>query len=487
MVENTFRGQPNGGESRGSGGSTHQRRSDGPRDQRRRSATQRYTDPIGDRSLPHNLEAEQSILGALLVDPQAASNVFQALSPDDFYSPRHAKLFEILQTLYDAHSTLDVVLVGDEIERQGLGESLGGLDYLGELADLVPVVANADHYAKIVREKSILRALVGTCTGIVEDVYESDRSSRDQLDSAEQVIFEIGNKESGPVFMQVADLIDDYFEKLDNKTPGSDTIASGFRDLDSMTSGFHPAEFIIIAGRPSMGKTSFAMNVVEHAAVAGKCIAIFSLEVSKEQLVQNLLCTFSQVDAQSARKRSLDSQQWKSLIGGAARLRELPIFIDDTPGTSPLSIKAKSRRLHARRPLDMIVIDYLQLMEIGDSSESRQQEISRVSRSLKALARELSVPVVALSQLSRGVENRESHRPRLSDLRESGAIEQDADVVMLLYREEYYKPEKEEAKGKAEVIVAKQRNGPTGSAHLVFRSNIMRFENLSGYTDEFYE
>ncbi len=287
--------------------------------------------------------------------------------------------------------------------------------------------------------------------------------------------------------MNIGALVDGYFEKIDQTSAEEGCVKSGFKDVDDMTTGFHPAEFIIIAGRPSMGKTSFAMNCVEKAAVAGKHVAVFSLEVAKEQLVQNMICTFCKVDAHRVRQRRADKNDWKALIGGAARMRELPISIDDTPGLTPLALKAKARRLHARRPIDMIVIDYLQLMEGSGSQENRQQEISTVSRSLKSLARELDVPVLALSQLSRGVESRESHKPRLSDLRESGAIEQDADVVLLLYREEYYKPEKEEAKGKAEVIVAKQRNGPTGHVELTFRSNIMRFENHSPRYDDEYE
>ncbi len=437
-----------------------------------------------ERQLPHNLEAEESVLGALLVDVHAAASALQILRDEDFYSPRHAQLFGLFRDLYDHHAALDEVMVIAEMERRGLAESLGGMETLAKLVERVPTVANVDYYAGVVRDKGILRALVASCSGVIQDVYESAHPPRDQLDRAEEVIFRIGESGVGPDFIDVGRLVDEYFEHLDRKSPDNDSILSGFHDLDTMTSGFRPAEFIIVAGRPSMGKTSFAMNLVEAAAREGKRVAIFSLEVSKEQLVQNLLCTYSKVDAHATRQRSLDSNQWKGLISGAAGLRDLPIYIDDSAGTTPLSLKAKARRLHARSPIDMIVIDYLQLMELGGGSESRQQEIAAVSRSLKALGRELQVPVIALSQLSRGVETRESHRPRLSDLRESGAIEQDADLVLLLYREEYYKPEKEEARGKAEVIVAKQRNGPTGSVQLVFRNHIMRFENLSRYDDE---
>ncbi len=439
---------------------------------------------VSERKLPHSLEAEASVLGALLVDCKSAAGVFQILAPDDFYSPRHTKVYATFQSLYDRHSTFDEVMALDELERQGISEAVGGMAFLEELVHRVPTASNAEYYARIVREKAILRALVGTCSEVIQGVYESEAPARDQLDVAEQKVFEIGKRSMGRDFVQISDILDEHFERLGkSEAEEGKVIKSGFRDLDDMTTGFRPAEFIIIAGRPSMGKTSFSMNVVENAAVAGKRVAIFSLEVSKDQLIQNLLCAFSRVNSHEVRKRSLSRDMWQKLIDGASRLSQTRIFVDDTPGLTPLGLKAKARRLHSREPLDLIVIDYLQLMEAG-GLESRQQEISAVSRSLKSLARELSVPVITISQLSRGVENRESHKPRLSDLRESGAIEQDADVVLLLYREEYYKPEKEDAKGKAEVIIAKQRNGPTGSVHLAFLSKFMRFENLAPAYDE---
>lgn len=432
---------------------------------------------LSDRKLPHNLDAEQSVLGALLVDCEGASGVFQLLTSEDFYSPRHAKVFDTFQKVYERHSTLDEVLALAEREKQGVAESVGGMDFLAELVQRVPAAANAEYYARIVHDKAILRALVGTCTEVVQDVYDSDRSPQEQLDQAEQKVFEIGERDVGRDFVPIGQVIDEHFDRLDQKQGGFDGIASGFRDLDDKTTGFHAAELVIVAGRPSMGKTSFSLNVVEQAAIAGKRVAIFSLEVSKDQLIQNLLCSFSRVDSHRLRHRSLSQNQWHDLIEGASRLRQTAIYIDDSPGLTPLALKAKARRLHGRGKLDMVVIDYLQLMEVG-GSESRQQEISAVSRSLKALARELNVPVIAISQLSRGVENRENHKPRLSDLRESGAIEQDADLVLLLYRAEYYNPEKEDLKGKAEVIIAKQRHGPTGSVPLAFLSQYMRFENM---------
>jgi replicative DNA helicase len=441
---------------------------------------------LADRKLPHNIEAEQSVLGALLVDVEAATVVFQLLTAEDFYSARHAKVFETFRTVYERHSTIDEVMAFEEMNQQGICESVGGMEFLAELVQRVPTAANAEYYARIVSEKAMLRALVSSCHEIVQRVFESDATAREQLDTAEQRVLEVGERDIGRDFVEIGQIIDDHFEKLDQKNSDEDTVYTGYHELDRLTTGFHPSEFIIVAGRPSMGKTSFCLNVVQHAAVAGKRIAIFSLEVSKDQLVQNLLCGFSRVDAHRLRQRSLSNSQWQDLIEGASRLRQTKIHVDDTPGLTPLALKAKARRLHSRAPLDMIVVDYLQLMEMG-GSESRQQEISAVSRALKALGRELSLPVITISQLSRGVETREDHRPRLSDLRESGAIEQDADLVLLLYRPEYYKPENEELKGKAEVIIAKQRHGPTDRVDLAFIGKHMRFENMAQREEEAFD
>ena len=438
-----------------------------------------------DRQLPHSLEAEQSLLGAILVDCQAASGAFQLVTPDSFYSPRHARVFSAIQQLFDAHSTVDEIMLQEELERRGELEATGGLEYLDELIERLPVAANAEHYARIVRDRAILRSLAGTCSSIVEDVYTSDVPAQEQQDRAEQLIFEIGKQDGGRDFLPIGEIIKEQFERIEDPEGDARTVYTGFSDLDSMTTGFHPAELIIIAGRPSMGKTSFSMCVVQNAAAAGKTIAVFSLEVAKDQLVQNLLCSFSRVDAHRLRQKSLSQTHWRDLVDGATRLGKSKIFIDDTPGLTPMALKAKARRLNARHRIDLIVIDYLQLMEGGGGGESRQQEVSVISRSLKGLARELEVPVVTLSQLSRGVESREDRRPRMSDLRESGAIEQDADVILLLYRDEYYHPEREESKGKAEVILAKQRNGPTGAIELAFIGSFMRFENLAHHEEAF--
>jgi len=430
----------------------------------------------GERRLPQNVEAERCVLGALLLDAMAAMGALQILTPRDFYSTRHQKIFEAIQDRYDELSAVDVILVHEALQKRGLADELGAMDYLEELVRVVPTVANAEFHARIVREKSILRSLIAACTEIVQSAYESEEDAQGQLDRAEQRVFEIAQSGTGSDFVEIHEIIDSHFENIDQRR--AEGLMTGFTDLDNLTTGLHPAEYVIVAGRPSMGKTSFAMNVVEAVAAQGKAVAIFSLEVSRDQLVQNLLCSFSRVDAQRLRKYALSTSDWRDLTEGANQLRQFKIFIDDTPSLSPLALKAKARRMHARHKLDLVVIDYLQLMETP-GSENRQQEVSGISRSLKALSRELNVPLIAISQLSRGVESREQHKPRLSDLRESGAIEQDADLVLLLYREEYYEPDKEEARGKAEVIVAKQRNGPTGSVELAFLNQFMKFENLA--------
>jgi replicative DNA helicase len=427
--------------------------------------------------LPHSLEAEQSLLGALLVDCESASGVFQIVVAADFYSPRHARIFAALQELFDRHSTVDEVMLKEELARRNELDAAGGLDYFYELIQRLPTAANAEYYARIVADKAVLRGLVGACGEIIQGVMDSSLPAREQQDIAEQRIFEISQKGSGTDFVPILEVIDEQFERFDGTHADEGAVFSGFADLDQVTNGFHPAELIIVAGRPSMGKTSFCLNVVEHAALAGKKVGIFSLEVSRDQVVTNLLCTHAKIDAHRLRKRSLGPKEWTQLTEAANVLRDTAIYIDDTPGLSPLALKSRARRLHKRYGVDLVIVDYLQLME-DRSFDSRQEEISCASRSLKGLARELNLPVIAVSQLSRGVENRENHKPRLSDLRESGAIEQDADLVLLLYREEYYKPDKEEAKGKAEVIIAKQRNGPTGSVSLCFLSHYMRFENL---------
>ena len=434
---------------------------------------------VADRKLPQSLEAEQYVIGAILLDPSVAPGLMDLLTENDFYSTRHRRIFQSIQTLYDEFATVDPILVRDHLVQRGVDQDTGGMDYLESTMATVQTVANAEYHARQVRDKSTLRHLITTCTGIVQGAYESEEGAPLQLDSAEQRILEIGASGESSDFVQIQQVIDHHFEELDRNKGRLEGVLSGFRDLDELTTGLHPSEFVIVAGRPSMGKTTFCMNIVERVARENHGVAVFSLEVSREQLVQNLLCSAAEVDAQDFRKNKLSSAQWNDVTLSAERLRDMKIYIDDTTGLTPLTVKAKARRLHARSPFDLLIIDYLQLMEGGESGESRQQEVSKISRNLKGLARELKIPVIAISQLSRGVENRESHRPRLADLRESGAIEQDADLVLLLYREEYYQPDREECKGKAEVIVAKQRNGPTGSVHFAFRGQYLRFDDLA--------
>lgn len=446
-----------------------------------------YEELLAEKELPHNLEAEQSVLGALLVDVTTSMSAFQILVPDDFYSARHAHVFNVFRDLYDRHQTLDEVMAVEELRKRGLEETVGGMAFLEELVRRVPATANVEHYVRIVREKSILRSLLASCGRIVQNVFDSGVSAREKLDFAEEEILKIGSQELGRDFVPLSEVLEEQYLKLGlTGAVDEQTIRTGFQDLDELTTGFHAGDLVIVAGRPSMGKTSFCLNCVERAALEGKKVAVFSLEVSKEQLVQNVLCSYCRVDAQRLRQRRLSTDGWEKLHRGAERLANTQVYIDDTPGLTPLALKSKARRLRDRSGLDLLVIDYLQLMEV-EGQENRQQEIAKVSRSLKALAKELSIPVIAISQLSRGVESRESerHRPRLSDLRESGAIEQDADLVLLLYREEYYYPEKEEAKGKAEVIVAKQRHGPTGSVQLTFLGPYLRFENFAPPYGEF--
>ena len=444
-------------------------------------AATRHNGDDGGRLPPHNIEAERCTLGALLVDVYAASPVLQLLHEDDFYLKPHQHVFRAVADLYDRLSSADVVLVAEHLRKENLLDGIGGEEYLLALAEEVPSTANALYYAQMVRDAGIRRQLVGKCTQIIGEAYAGRGDARQQLDRAEQAIFEIAEGRTSTEFVPVPDLVDPVFDIIDKGHGGTGGIWTGFTRFDALTNGLHPAELIIVAGRPSMGKTSFAMNIVQHVAMElGKPVGVFSLEVARNQVVQNLMCSVSGVDVQVVRTGKLSQRQWQDLIDTADKLRAAPIYVDDAPVLSTLELKAKARRLQARCGLQLLVVDYLQLMH-NPGIDNRQEEISTISRGLKAAARELSIPLIAVSQLSRAVETREkeSHRPRLSDLRESGAIEQDADVVVLLYREEYYKQDDPDVKGKADVIVAKQRNGPTGTVKLAFRGHVLRFENLA--------
>lgn len=435
---------------------------------------------------PQNLDAERSLLGALLLDVHANSPVFQELIDHDFYLQPHKDIFRCIANLYDQVNGADLVLVCESLTKQGLLDKVGGEDYLMSLVEQVPNAANAGLYAKVVRDAALRRRLVEQSTVIIQDAYENRGEARELLDKAEQAIFDIAENKDSNEFIPLPDVIDPLFDDLEKDQGGTGGLITGFKKFDELTNGLYPAQLIVVAGRPSMGKTTFAMNIAQSIAIEqGKHVGIFSLEVARNQMVQNLLCSCANVEAQKVRRGTLSQRQWQELIAAADKLREASIFIDDSPSLSTLDMKAKARRLKARFGLDLLVVDYLQLMH-NPGIDNRQEEISNISRGLKGLARDLNIPVITISQLSRAVESREGHKPRLSDLRESGAIEQDADVVVLLYREEYYKRDDPEAKGKAEAILAKQRNGPTGSVKLAFRGEVLRFENIAYQSEEAY-
>lgn len=435
---------------------------------------------------PQNLEAEQAVLGGMLIDNDAINRVIEVVGADDFYRENHRKIFDAIINLYNRNEPADLVTTTDALKGTGELESAGGATYLANLVDNVPTAANIASYGRIIREKSVLRQLISGATDIVSRGYDERGNVDEFLDSAEKIIFEIAQRRIKPGFAKLSDIVRDSFkaiETLYEKKALITGVPTGFKDLDRLTSGFQPSDLVIIAGRPSMGKTAFALNIVEHASVEGqaKC-AVFSLEMAKEQLVQRMLCSRAEVDASKLRGGFLSESDWPKLTRAAGVLSEAPIFIDDSPGMTVLEIRAKARRLQREHGLDLLIVDYLQLMRGIGRIESREREISEISRSLKALAKELGVPVVALSQLNRGVESRTDKRPQLADLRESGAIEQDADVIAFIYRDEMYNPSSPDA-GKAEVIVGKQRNGPTGRVMLSFRKNLTRFDDLASGMD----
>jgi len=435
-----------------------------------------------DRVPPHNREAEQSVIGAIFLDPQALITASEILLADDFYHNAHKKIFETMLRLSDQGKAIDVVTVTEELSAKKEIEDVGGLSYLLELANAVPTAANVAHYAKIVEEKALLRRLIRVATKIVEDGYTREDEVEALLGEAEKKMMEVANRKNAGDFKHVKDVLVETFdniEQLQSRKGDVTGIPTGFRDLDNITAGFQRNDLIIVAARPSVGKTAFALNVAQSVAVqARENVAIFSLEMGAEQLVMRMLCAEGNIDAQVLRTGALTTEDWGKLTMAMGSLSNSGIFIDDTPGVRINEIRAKCRRLAQEHGLGMILIDYLQLIQgSGKPGENRQQEVSEISRSLKGLARELKVPVIALSQLSRGVEQRQDKRPMMSDLRESGSIEQDADIVAFLYRDDYYDKESE-SKNMIEIIIAKQRNGPTGTVTLAFKKEFNKFINV---------
>lgn len=442
---------------------------------------------------PQNIEAEQSVLGGILIENTAINKVLEILSPEDFYRDAHRKIFSAMIELSERDEPADLITLTNELRKRDQLTSAGGASYLASLIDSVPTAANIEYYAKIVKEKALLRRLIETSTEIITQCYEDRGDIESFLDDAEKSIFEISEKRIKPAFYPVREVVKESFktiERLYEKKELVTGIPSGFKELDQRTAGFQPSDLIIVAGRPSMGKTALCLNIAQYVAIEKRIpVAIFSLEMSKEQLVIRMLCSEAGVEGTRLRTGFLHESDWPKLTLAAGTLSDAPIFIDDTAALSVLELRAKARRLKAENGLGMIIIDYLQLMKGRSRVESRQQEISEISRSLKALAKELSIPLIAVSQLSRKTEERRDLRPQLSDLRESGAIEQDADLILFIYRDEVYnRSEDNPNRGKAEIIIGKQRNGPTGKIELAFLDKITTFKDLyKGEVENFYE
>jgi replicative DNA helicase len=442
---------------------------------------------------PQNIEAEQSVLGGILIENEAINKVTEILNADDFYRDAHHKIFNALIDLSERDEPADLITLTNELRKKDQLDAIGGASYLASLIDSVPTAANIEYYAKIVKEKAILRKLIETSTEIITQSYQDRGDVEGFLDEAEKAIFEISERRVKPSFYPIRDIVKESFktlERLYEKKELVTGVPSGFKELDRMTAGFQPSDLIIVAGRPSMGKTALCLNLSEYAAIEKKIpVAIFSLEMSKEQLVIRMLCSEARVEGTRLRTGFLNESDWPRLTLAAGNLSDAPIFIDDSAALSILELRAKARRLKSEHGLGMVIIDYLQLMRGRIRAESRQQEISEISRSLKALAKELTIPVIAVSQLSRKTEERRDFRPQLSDLRESGAIEQDADVILFLYRDELYnRSEDNPNRGKAELIIGKQRNGPIGKIEMAFLDKFTTFKELyKGEAENIYE
>ena len=437
-----------------------------------------------ERVPPQNIEAEQAVIGGMLIEKEAISKVAEFLKADDFYREAHRLIFEAMLELFNKNEAVDLVTVTEVLRKNDKLEAVGGIAYITSLANSVPTAANINYHGKIVEEKALLRGLINSPTHIASMGYEDTEAVTDIIDKAEKMILEVSERKMSGDFVPIKSIIFDAFGKIEQlyATKGGITgLATGFKDLDKITSGLQPSDLILVAARPSMGKTAFTLNIASHVAIREKkAVAFFSLEMSKEQLVQRMLCSEATIDSQRLRIGELEERDWTKLISAADRLSSAPIYIDDTPGITVMEMRSKARRLKIEHDLQLIIIDYLQLMQ-GSSNkggDNRQQEISEISRSLKALARELNVPVIALSQLSRSVESRQIKKPMLSDLRESGSLEQDADIVSFLYREDYYNPETEN-KNITDIIIAKHRNGPVDTVQLFFHKQFTKFCDLS--------
>jgi len=431
---------------------------------------------------PQNLEAERAVLGAILMDNETVYTVMEILEPPAFYQPSHRLIFSTMLDLSERGEPIDIVTLVDRLRSAGSLDKAGGPDYIPTLADEVPTSAGVANYAKIVKEKAVLRNLIETSTEIVQDCFDAPGDVDQLLDEAERRIFAISEERIRSGFLSMKEIVKSSFKTIEllyEKKEHVTGVPTGFADIDELTSGFQPSDLIIIAGRPSMGKTAFCLNVAQYASMNKKLtVAVFSLEMAKEQLVMRMLCSEARIDAHRLRSGFLGQTDWPKLSTAAGRLADASIYIDDTPALSSMEMRAKTRRLKADKGLDLVIVDYLQLMSGRSRSDNREQEISEISRSLKALAKELGIPVVALSQLNRGVESRMDKRPILADLRESGAIAQDADVIIFIYRDEIYNKESME-KGIAEIIIGKQRNGPVGMRKLTWLDKYTRFEDLT--------
>ncbi len=437
---------------------------------------------------PHDVEAEQAVLGSMLTDKDAVISAIEVLKEDDFYRTDNKSIYEAIMNLYNRAEPIDIITVKAELESLGKFEQVGGLEYLASLPDKVPTTANAMKYIKIVEEKSTLRNLIKTANEIIELGYDPTEDVSDIMEGAEKKIFNIMQNNDKKSYSPIKDILVDSFtqlEELYNRKQHITGVPSGFTELDYKTAGFHGSDLVLIAARPAMGKSAFALNIATNAAVRGNVpVVIFSLEMSKEQMVNRILCSEAMVDSNKVRTGKLEEDDWTKLAGSIGPLSDAEIYIDDTPGISVMEIRAKCRKLKLEKNIGMVVIDYLQLVQGSNRRNgSREQEISEISRSLKILAKELNVPVIALSQLSRAVEQRPDHRPMLSDLRESGAIEQDADIVMFLYRDDYYNPDSEK-KDIAEVIIAKHRGGSLGTIELLWLGSYTKFVNLEKRFDD---